>query len=70
MKSATEALEALRESLRLRHTASHALNAESSRSHCIFSLQVHRQREVYKLERVEKETWRYVPQVMTSDDLG
>ena len=70
VKSATEALEALRESLRLRHTASHALNAESSRSHCIFSLQVHRQREVYKLERVEKETWRYVPQVMTSDDLG
>jgi hypothetical protein len=38
--------------------------------HCIFSLQVHRQREVYKLERVDKETWRYVPQVMPSNDLG
>jgi len=70
VKSASEALDALRESLRLRHTASHALNAESSRSHCIFSLQVHRQREVYKLERVDKETWRYVPQVMPSNDLG
>ena len=60
--SAAEALEALTESLRLRHTASHALNAESSRSHCIFSLQVHRRRDVYKLERVDKQTWRYMLQ--------
>ena len=62
VKSAAEALDALRDSLRLRHTASHALNAESSRSHCIFSLQVHRKRDVYKLERVERELWKYVLQ--------
>jgi hypothetical protein len=38
--SSKAALEALRVSMRLRHTASHALNEASSRSHCIFSLQV------------------------------
>ena len=32
-----------------RHTASHALNEASSRSHAIFSLQLHRRRHVYKL---------------------
>ena len=62
VRSAAEALTALRDSLRLRHTASHALNDQSSRSHCIFSLQVHKRRQVYKLERVERDTWRYVLQ--------
>lgn len=62
VRSAAEALDALRNSLALRHTASHALNDASSRSHCIFSLQVHRKREVYRLERVDREKWRYVLQ--------
>lgn len=60
--SAAEALKALQESLQLRHTASHALNDASSRSHCIFSLQVHRKREVFKLERVDRQEWRYILQ--------
>ena len=62
MASTREALEALRDSMRLRHTASHALNEASSRSHCIFSLQVHRKREVYRLQQVAKGEWRYVAQ--------
>ena len=60
--STREALEALRDSMRLRHTSSHALNEASSRSHCIFSLQVHRRRLVYKLTQVERGVYRYVPQ--------
>ena len=39
----------LREAAKQRHTASHALNEASSRSHAIFSLQLHRRRRVYKL---------------------
>ena len=62
VRTATEALHALSESIKLRHTASHALNECSSRSHCIFSLQVHRKRTVYKLERVDRGEWRYVAQ--------
>ena len=62
VKNTREALEALRDSMRLRHTASHALNEASSRSHCIFSLQLHRKREVYKLQQTSKGVWSYVLQ--------
>ena len=47
--SADEAMAAVREALPLRHTAAHALNEHSSRSHCIISVQLHRVREVRKL---------------------
>ena len=60
--STREALEALRDSMRLRHTAAHALNEASSRSHCIFSLQLHRKREVYKLQQTSKGVYTYVLQ--------
>ena len=52
VRSVDEAMDALHESTRLRHTASHALNEHSSRSHCIFSVQIHRSREVHKLVQV------------------
>ena len=44
VETANEAIALMRDSQRLRHTASHALNEASSRSHCIFSLQVYRRR--------------------------
>ena len=38
------------------------MNEASSRSHCIFSLQVHRRRDVYKLQQVAKGEYKYIPQ--------
>ena len=60
VESATDAMALLRDSQRLRHTASHALNEASSRSHCIFSLQVYRRRYVAKLTQTDEVgAWRY-----------
>ena len=69
MANTREALEALRDSMRLRHTASHALNEASSRSHCIFSLQVHRVREVYKLLQTSRGVFQYVLQTNKTSTL-
>ena len=53
-----EAMEALHQAMPLRHTASHALNEHSSRSHCIFSLSLRRRRDMHKLRQIERATWR------------
>ena len=55
--------------MRLRHTASHALNEASSRSHCIFSLQVHRKREVHKLTQVSRGAYKYLLQPAKTTEL-
>ena len=49
IETAADAAAMLHEAVKQRHTASHALNEASSRSHAIFSLQLHRRRRVYKL---------------------
>ena len=62
MTDAAGAMSLLLAALPLRHTASHALNDASSRSHAIFSLQVYRKRTVHRLTETERGKWRYVPQ--------
>jgi hypothetical protein len=57
--SAEAAIQLLRDSQKLRHTASHALNEASSRSHCIFSLATHRRRHAAKLVQLEGGEWGY-----------
>ena len=70
VRSAAEALELLRGSQRLRHTASHALNEASSRSHCIFSLGFRRRRHVHKLVQAVRTTAARTRDATTLDPPG
>ena len=64
-----EAMDTMRESMPMRHTASHALNEHSSRSHCIFSIKLYSRREVHKLVQVERAVWQYKMQTDKCEEL-
>ena len=56
---ASDALSALGEAMALRHTAAHALNEVSSRSHCVISLERRERRQLHRLQRTGASEWRY-----------